>query len=89
MSPNTRSRPGISGAVRRIGVTTLVVGIATFSVAVLPAVTASAATFSVTNCGDSGTGSLRAEVAAAPAQSTITFAPSVASCSPIVLTSLR
>jgi hypothetical protein len=87
MGSNTKSRHCTFGAVRRIGVTSLVAGLAGLSVAVLPAATASATSFSVTSCGDSGPGSLRAEVAAAPAQSTITFAPSVASCSPIVLTS--
>jgi uncharacterized repeat protein (TIGR01451 family) len=87
MSSNIKSRHCISRAVRRIGATSLLVGLAATSVAVLPAGTASADTFSVTNCGDSGPGSLRAEVVASPAKSTITFAPSVASCSPIVLTS--
>ena len=55
--------------------------------AVLPAQMASAAVFSVTNCNDSGAGSLRAEVAAAPSGHVITFASSVTSCSPILLTS--
>jgi len=86
MSSNTESRHSISG-VRRIGVISLVGGLATIPLAVLPAVPASATSLSVTNCGDSGPGSLRAEVAAAPAKSTITFAPSVTSCSPIVLIS--
>jgi hypothetical protein len=70
----------------RISAAGLVVGLGTFSAAVLPAQTANAATFSVTNCSDSGAGSLRAEVAAT-SKSTITFASTVTSCAPILLTS--
>jgi hypothetical protein len=71
----------------RISAAGLVVGLGTFSAAVLPAQTANAATFSVTNCSDSGAGSLRAKVAAATSKSTVTFASTVTSCSPILLTS--
>jgi hypothetical protein len=74
-------------AVLRVGTASLVAGLVTVSAAALPAPLAGAATFSVTNCSDSGPGSLRAEVAASPSKSTITFAPSVVSCSPIALTS--
>lgn len=70
-----------------LGTASLVAGLGTVSAAVLPAPVANAAAFTVTNCNDSGTGSLRAEVAAAPAGHSITFASAVTSCSPIVLTS--
>jgi len=71
----------------RLSTAGLLAGLGTVSAAVLPVQVASAATFSVTNCNDSGTGSLRAEVAAAPAGHAITFASAVRSCSPILLTS--
>ena len=52
----------------------------------MPAQIAAAATQTVTNCADSGTGSLRAAVAAAGAGDTIAFSPSLG-CSLITLTS--
>src|SRR5271169_2701531 len=81
-----RSRNWVRAGLR-LGTAGLVAGLGTVWVAVLPAQVAGAAVFSVTSCSDSGAGSLRAEVAAAPTGHTITFASSVTSCSPILLTS--
>ena len=86
MQAPARSRNWIRAGLR-LGTASLVAGSGTVWVAVLPAQVASAAVFSVTNCNDSGAGSLRAEAAAAPSGHTITFASSVTSCSPILLTS--
>jgi hypothetical protein len=71
----------------RLMAATLGVGMATVAVAVLPAQVASAATFTVSNCNPTGAGSLAAEVAAATPGATVTFAPAVGACSPIVLAS--
>jgi hypothetical protein len=65
----------------------LVTALATFSVAVLPAQVAGAATRTVTNCGDSGPGSLRAAVAVANPGDTVTFSVSCPVGTPIALTS--
>ena len=59
----------------------------TLSVAILPAQIAGAATVSVTNCNDSGSGSLRSAVANAASGDTITFFVSCPPASPIILTS--
>ncbi len=86
MQARARSRNWIRAGLR-LGTASLMAGLGMAWVAVLPAQVASAAVFSVTNCNDSGAGSLRAEVAAAPSGHAITFASSVTSCSPILLTS--
>ncbi len=73
----------------RTRIASLVVGLATVSLGVLPAQIASAATLTVTTCANSGTGSLPVVVAGASAGDTITFASGL-SCppaSPITLTS--
>src|ERR1700683_2749022 len=64
----------------------VIFGFAIFSIALVPAQVASAATQTVTNCNDSGAGSLRQAVLNAAAGDTITFALSPA-CSTIILTS--
>jgi hypothetical protein len=64
----------------------LTLGATTVAVAVVPAQIAGAAGGTVTNCNDSGAGSLRAEVLAATSGETISFALSP-SCSTITLTS--
>jgi|GEM_PF-2157658 uncharacterized repeat protein (TIGR01451 family) len=57
------------------------------SLAVLPAPVAGAATLAVTNCNDSGSGSLRGAVSSAAAGDTIAFSVSCPPGSPIFLTS--
>jgi hypothetical protein len=71
-------------ATKQIGGLCLTVGLATFAV-VAPAQVAAAATGVVTNCNDSGPGSLRQVVADAASGDTVTFAFSPA-CSLITLT---
>ena len=66
----------------RLVIASLVLGFATLSVVVLPAGVASAATVVVTNCNNSGPGSLRQAVASANSGDTITFSLSP-SCSTI------
>ncbi len=62
-------------------------GLATVGIVLVPAREASAATWTVTNCNDSGAGSLRQAVADAGSGDTITFAFS-SPCSDIQLTSV-
>jgi uncharacterized repeat protein (TIGR01451 family) len=81
-SESSRTSAGL-----RICIASLVVVFSAVSVTVVTAQGASAATLSVTNCSDSGPGSLRAEVSTANVGDTISFAPSVTSCSPILITS--
>ncbi|HEY7946048.1 MAG TPA: right-handed parallel beta-helix repeat-containing protein, partial [Acidimicrobiales bacterium] len=81
----TRTGPGSRTAAYRLAAG-LVVGFASVVIAVLPASVAGAATQSVTNCNDSGVGSLRQAVLNAASGDTITFALSPA-CSTITLTS--
>ena len=71
----------------RVCVAGLVLRFSAVAVTVRTAQVAGAATLSVTNCGDSGPGSLRAEASTASAGDTINFAPSVISCSPILVSS--
>ncbi len=75
--------------VLRLGAASLVVGLATVAVAVLPASVASAATDTVTNCNGSAStaDSLPYWVANAPSGDTIDFSVSCPPTSPIVLTS--
>ena len=80
--PQSRTRSAL-----RICLSTQVVGFSAVSLSVLTAQVASAATLTVTNCSDSGAGSLRAEVSTASAGDTVNVAPSVTSCSPILLSS--
>jgi hypothetical protein len=68
-------------------VATLASALVALSVAVLPAQVAGAATLSVSNCNDSGPGSLRAAVGSAAPGDTITFSVSCPPASPIILTS--
>jgi len=70
----------------RIVVSSLI-GLATFSVAVLPAHVAAAATDTVTNCNGSGAGSLPVVVASAASGDAITFSVACPPASPIVLNS--
>lgn len=65
----------------------LVIGISTLSIVILPADVAGAASDTVTTCSGSGTGSLPAVVASAAAGDTITFVVSCPPTSPIVLSS--
>ena len=69
----------------RLACVSVLAGSAVVTAIALPAQTANAATFSVTNCNHPGAGSLRAEVAAAPSGQAVAFRSSVASCSPILL----
>jgi hypothetical protein len=78
-------RSGLRAALR-LSTATLVVGVATVSIAVLPAQVAGASPLTVTNCNDSGPGSLRDTVSGASGGDSITFALSPA-CSLISLTS--
>ncbi|HXQ76347.1 MAG TPA: choice-of-anchor Q domain-containing protein [Acidimicrobiales bacterium] len=71
----------------RLLLVTLAMVLGTASLAVLPAPVASAATLSVTNCSDSGSGSLRGAVSSASAGDTIAFSVSCPPGSPILLTS--
>ena len=73
-------------ATRSRGIAAPLVVLATASVAVIPGPVAAAATQTVTNCKDSGTGSLRQAVQNAASGDTIAFALSP-SCSIITLTS--
>ena len=82
----SRRRCRRARGITRLAVASFVVGLATFSVAVIPTQIASAATFSVTNCNDSGAGSLRNAVTAAASGDTINFALSPI-CSTITLAS--
>jgi hypothetical protein len=68
----------------RVLSTGLAVGLTIASMSVLTAAPAGATTATVTNCSDSGPGSLRAAVASAPSGTTITFATG---CPAILLTS--
>ena len=86
MRTSGASGNGVRVALRLI-VASLGVGMATVAVAVLPAQIAGAATHTVSNCSATGPGSLAAQVAAATPGTTVTFAPAVTACSPIVLTS--
>jgi fibronectin-binding autotransporter adhesin len=79
-------QPHCTKALFRAVTASLVLGLATFSVAVLPAQVASAATQTVTNCNDSGGGSLREAVLSASSGETINFALTP-SCSTVDLTS--
>jgi uncharacterized repeat protein (TIGR01451 family) len=72
-----------SGLVLGVLATVLVSGV----VAVFPTTVASAATVTVTNCNDSGSGSLRGAVGSASAGDTIAFSVSCPPGSPVVLTS--
>src|SRR5208283_520492 len=85
-SPNqSRTRTGL-----RLIAASLVLGLATTSMVALPAQVAGAApTATVTDCSGSvsDTGSLPYAVLHATSGETITFAPAVTSCSPIVVTS--
>ncbi len=71
----------------RLALAGLATALATLSVAVLPAPVASAAPITVTNCADSGAGSLRAAVAGASSGDTISFSVSCPPASPILLAS--
>ena len=77
----SRNRVGL-----RLTAACLIVGLALSSVAGLPVGVAGAATQTVTNCNDSGAGSLRQAVATASSGDTVAFALSP-SCSTIALTS--
>jgi hypothetical protein len=68
----------------RLAAVTLVVPLAVISAAAGPQIAAAAATQTVTNCNNSGTGSLRQAVADAASGATIRFAHSL-SCSAIIL----
>ncbi|HXQ62681.1 MAG TPA: DUF11 domain-containing protein [Acidimicrobiales bacterium] len=68
-------------------VTTVAAILATVSVAILPAPVAGAATLTVSNCANTGAGSLRQAVASAASGDTITFSVSCPPGSPIILTS--
>jgi hypothetical protein len=76
-APQSRVRTGL-----RLSAASVVLGLATVSVAVLPAQVAGATSpFVVTNCNSTGPGSLAAEVALANAgPNTVTFAPVLSSC---------
>ena len=80
MRPPTRSRNRTSVGLR-LGVASIIVGLTTASLTVLPAQLASAATLTVTTCANSGTGSLPVVVAGASSGDTITFASGL-SCPP-------
>ena len=85
----TRSRPRMRSAGGKRGSRLALAGLATVlatgTLAVLPAATASAAPISVTNCNGSGGGSLPDAVAGAGSGDVITFAVSCPPSSPIVL----
>jgi hypothetical protein len=84
----TRARSGAvfrtHGSGRAVGAVMALVGL---GIVVLPAQTAAATTWTVTNCNDSGIGSLRQAVASAAAGDIVTLPSSLSSCSPITLTS--
>jgi uncharacterized repeat protein (TIGR01451 family) len=77
----------VSSRARRLVLTSLATILATGVLAVLPASVASAATQTVTTCGDGGSGSLRAAVGAAGFDDTINFTVTCPPSSPIFLLS--
>jgi len=85
--PQTVDRSGTSRRAPRFAVATLATILATVSVAVLPAQVASAATQNVTNCGDSGLGSLPNALFVAAPNDMIAFTTTCPAASPIDLTS--
>lgn len=86
MSRRGRAKLGARMAPRLVAAG-LVTGLATFSLAVIPAPIAAAATDTVTNCAGSGAGSLPYEVQNAVSGDTVTFSVSCPPSSPIVLSS--
>jgi uncharacterized repeat protein (TIGR01451 family) len=76
----------LSGRVSRLVLATLATALVAGSLAVLPDPVAGA-TMAVTNCNDSGAGSLRNAVASASAGDTVAFSVSCPPGSPILLTS--
>ncbi len=85
--PRPARRTVMSRRAPRLVVTTLATMLAIVSVAVLPAPVAGAATVTVSNCSNSGAGSLPGAVSSAGAGDTITFSVSCPPSSPISLAS--
>jgi hypothetical protein len=83
-SLSTMAPAGHSSAILRLFSICAVIALATVSVAVATSQEAGAATQTVTNCNDSGTGSLRQAVLDAASGDTVAFSPSLP-CSTITL----